>query len=192
MNRRILVFAEKISLVPDLRSPARTCARSAPKFGQGEAGPHPPRPLSCDYAGRVTSATNPLPRASDLTDRTDLLALSGVRVWTPEGTVLLDGIDWQVRPGEHWALLGPNGAGKSTLLRIAGGLRHPSAGTVDVLGRRLGRVDVRTLWPLIGFVNPSLRPPPLDLAVEDVVLTGATGTIQPLWESYGPPERRRV
>jgi iron complex transport system ATP-binding protein len=140
---------------------------------------------------------NPLPRAPDSAGSpagipSDLLAVSGVRVWTPEGSVLLDGIDWHVRPGEHWALLGPNGAGKSTLLRIAGGLRHPSAGTVDVLGRRLGRVDVRTLWPLIGFVNPSLRPPPLDLAVEDVVLTGATGTIQPLWESYGPPERRRV
>src|SRR5437879_9030649 len=141
------------------------------------------------HAERVTSATNPLPRASD---SADLLAVAGVRVWTPEQTVLLDDINWHVRPGEHWALLGPNGAGKSTLLRIAGGLRHPSAGTVDVLGRRLGRVDVRTLWPLIGFVNPSLRPPPLELAVEDVVLTGATGTIQPLWESYGPPERRRV
>jgi len=137
----------------------------------------------------VTSATNPLPRASD---SADLLAVAGVRVWTPEQTVLLDDINWHVRPGEHWALLGPNGAGKSTLLRIAGGLRHPSAGTVDVLGRRLGRVDVRTLWPLIGFVNPTLRPPPPDLAVEDVVLTGATGTIQPLWDRYGPPERRRV
>src|SRR5712692_3673298 len=65
-------------------------------------------------------------------------------------------------------------------------------GTVDVLGGRLGKVDVRTLWPLIGFVNPSLRPPPPELAVEDVVLTGATGTIQPLWDRYGPPERRRV
>jgi iron complex transport system ATP-binding protein len=137
----------------------------------------------------VTSTTKPLPRALD---STDLLAVAGVRVWTSEQTVLLDDINWRVRPGEHWALLGPNGAGKSTLLRIAGGLRHPSAGTVDVLGRRLGRVDVRTLWPLIGFVNPTLRPPAPELAVEDVVLTGATGTIQPLWERYGPPERRRV
>jgi iron complex transport system ATP-binding protein len=141
----------------------------------------------------VTSTTKSLPRAPDSTGAsTDLLTVTGVSVWTAEQTVLLDGIDWHVRPGEHWALLGPNGAGKSTLLRIAGGLRHPSAGTVDVLGRRLGRVDVRTLWPLIGFVNPSLRPPPPELAVEDVVLTGATGTIQPLWERYGPPERRRV
>ena len=127
----------------------------------------------------MTSTTDSLPRASG---SSDLLSIAGVRVWTPEGSVLLDDINWHVRPGEHWALLGPNGAGKSTLLRIAGGLRHPSAGTVDV----------RTLWPLIGFVNPTLRPPPPDLAVEDVVLTGTTGTIQPLWDRYGPPERRRV
>jgi iron complex transport system ATP-binding protein len=138
------------------------------------------------HAGRVTSEPDHLRRAPAL------LAVRGVSVWTPEQTVLLDGINWSVGPGEHWALLGPNGAGKSTLLRIAGGLSHPSTGTVDILGRRLGRVDVRTLWPLIGFVNPSLRPPPPGLPVEDVVLTGATGTIQPLWERYGPDERRRV
>ena len=117
--------------------------------------------------------------------------MSGVRVWTPEGMVLLEGIRWTVAEGQHWALLGPNGAGKSTLLRIAAGVRHPSAGAVDVLGRRLGRVDVRTLWPRIGFVDPAHRTPQ-ELAVEDVVLTGATGTVQPLWERYGDAERRRA
>jgi len=117
--------------------------------------------------------------------------MSGVRVWTPEASVLLDGIGWTVAEGQHWALLGPNGAGKSTLLRIAAGVRHPSAGTVEVLGRRLGRVDVRTLWPRIGFVDPAHRIPH-GLAVEDVVLTGATGTVQPLWERYGDVERRRA
>ena len=138
------------------------------------------------HAGRVTTEQDQLRRAPAL------LAVLGLRVWTPERTVLLDDITWSVRPGEHWALLGPNGAGKSTLLGVAAGLNHPSAGTVDVLGRRLGRVDVRTLWPLIGFVNQSMRPPPPDLAVEDVVLTGASGTVQPLWDRYGPAERRRV
>jgi molybdate transport system ATP-binding protein len=31
--------------------------------------------------------------------------------------ILLEGLNWTVREGEHWGLLGPNGAGKSTLLR---------------------------------------------------------------------------
>ena len=47
--------------------------------------------------------------------------------------------------GERWVVLGPNGAGKTTLLRIATLYQHPTSGTVDVLGQRLGKCDVRTL-----------------------------------------------
>jgi len=120
-----------------------------------------------------------------------VLELNEVRVWTSHRRMLLDGVTWTVRAGEHWALLGPNGAGKSTLLRVAGGVRFPSSGTVDVLGRRLGRVDVRALWPLIGFVNPARRAPE-DLSLQEVVLTGATGTVQPLPDRYGAAERQRA
>jgi molybdate transport system ATP-binding protein len=31
--------------------------------------------------------------------------------------VLFEGINWEIRKGEHWAVVGPNGAGKSTLVR---------------------------------------------------------------------------
>jgi len=91
-------------------------------------------------------------------------------------TQILDGIDLRVGAGEHWALLGPNGAGKSTLLGFCGAQTHPTSGTVDVLGRRLGRVDLQELRRKIGQVNPRhpLRSP---LSVTDVVLTGVTGTI---------------
>lgn len=120
-----------------------------------------------------------------------LLEVSHATVWVPGPTTLLDDISWSVSAGEHWALLGPNGAGKSTLLRLAAGLRHPSSGRVEILGQRLGRVDVRRLWALIGFVNP-MHPTPPELPLADVVLTGATGTVQPLWERYGPAERKRA
>ncbi|MDR6867627.1 iron complex transport system ATP-binding protein [Microbacterium resistens] len=94
-----------------------------------------------------------------------------------EGRTILHDVDLTVRAGEHWALLGPNGAGKSTILGFCGALVHPSSGTVDVLGRRLGRVDLQTLRRDIGHVDPrhALRSP---LTVEDVVLTGLTGTIE--------------
>jgi iron complex transport system ATP-binding protein len=84
-------------------------------------------------------------------------------------------ITFTVRAGEHWALLGPNGAGKSTLLTILGAFGHPTRGTVDVLGRRLGRVDMRELRTHIGHVDPRHR---LDrpLPAHDVVLTGLTNT----------------
>jgi len=119
------------------------------------------------------------------------LELERVRVWVPGGAELLREVTWRVRSGEHWALLGPNGAGKSTLLSLAGARRHPSAGTVRVLGERLGKVDVRELRRLIGVVDPALRMPD-ELTAETVVLTGASGSVQPLWSRYGAAERARA
>jgi len=93
------------------------------------------------------------------------------------GLQILDGIDLTVRAGEHWALLGPNGAGKSTVLSFCGAQVHPTSGTVDVLGRRLGRVDLQTLRREIGHVNPR-HPVRSPLSVLEVVLTGVTGTVE--------------
>lgn len=109
------------------------------------------------------------------------LAFSNVLVWEQRdgGRIhVLDGVDWSVRAGEHWAVTGPNGAGKSTLLSVAAGARHPSRGSVDILGRRLGRVDVRELRTHIGQVNPRLEEwfAP-SRTVLDVVVSGATGSV---------------
>ncbi|HEX9066876.1 MAG TPA: ATP-binding cassette domain-containing protein [Streptosporangiaceae bacterium] len=92
-----------------------------------------------------------------------------------DGRPLLDQITLRVRGGEHWALLGPNGAGKSTLLRLLATYAHPTSGTVDILGRRLGRTDVFTLRPLVTLVSSHL-PVPARRSVRELVLTGATGT----------------
>ena len=67
--------------------------------------------------------------------------------------MLLEQIDWQVERGEHWVMLGPNGAGKTTLLHLAAADSHPSGGTVEVLGRRLGATDMRALREDIGLVD---------------------------------------
>lgn len=96
--------------------------------------------------------------------------------------LLLDAITMRVNAGEHWALLGPNGAGKSTLLNLCGAVNHPTRGTVKVLGQQLGRVDMRELRGLIGFVNPR-HPLRSNLGIEQIILTGVTGTIEtvPRW-----------
>ncbi|MGL6278355.1 MAG: ABC transporter ATP-binding protein [Gaiella sp.] len=91
---------------------------------------------------------------------------------------ILHEVDWTVRAGERWALLGANGAGKTTLLGAAGAVSFPSSGAVSVLGRPLGRADVHALRAEIGHVDvrDASRFAPR-LTVEEVVRTGATGTI---------------
>jgi iron complex transport system ATP-binding protein len=90
---------------------------------------------------------------------------------------LLRGITVTVRAGQHWALLGPNGAGKSTLLRVFASYAHPTRGQAEILGHRLGRVNVFDLRPQIGYVT-SHHPLTSPRTVREVVWTGATGTIE--------------
>ena len=55
---------------------------------------------------------------------------------------VVDGVDFEVHPGEIVGLLGPNGAGKTTTFRMACGMIDPDAGRVMLAGQ-----DV-TNWPM--------------------------------------------
>lgn len=105
-----------------------------------------------------------------------VLDLSHVDVARGNREILHD-VCLRVGRGEHWALIGPNGAGKSTILGMCGAEFHPTRGTVDVLGQRLGRVEIRKLRESIGHVNPR-HPLRSALGVRDIILSGATGTVE--------------
>ncbi|WP_129840059.1 ATP-binding cassette domain-containing protein [Streptomyces sp. RFCAC02] len=107
------------------------------------------------------------------------------------GQVILDRVGLRIGAGEHWALLGANGAGKTSLLRVVGAVTHPTSGTARILGHRLGRVDVRELRARLGHVSSSQRVPQ-DQTATTVVLTGASGTVQPLWRAYDDAVRERA
>jgi ATP-binding cassette subfamily F protein 3 len=48
------------------------------------------------------------------------------------GQILLNGVDWHLRPGERIGLCGENGAGKTTLLRLLAGQYEADAGQVQI------------------------------------------------------------
>ena len=52
--------------------------------------------------------------------------------------------DLELHPGELVGILGPSGSGKSTLLTIMGGLRSPSAGSVEIGGRPFSALPERS------------------------------------------------
>ncbi|MHB1103970.1 MAG: heme ABC exporter ATP-binding protein CcmA [Devosia sp.] len=48
--------------------------------------------------------------------------------------LLVDGLDFEVEPGEIVLLRGPNGAGKTTLLLALAGIIRPTTGTIAITG----------------------------------------------------------
>ena len=120
------------------------------------------------------------------------LRLTGLGVVRDRRPLLAD-VNWTVAPGERWAMLGPNGAGKSTLLRVAALYLHPTHGTVEVLGRRLGRVDVRRMRHRVGYASAMLsdriRP---TISALDAVMTARHGALEPWWHSYDDADRQRA
>jgi NitT/TauT family transport system ATP-binding protein len=66
---------------------------------------------------------------------------------TPDGRLpVLDGIDFELYPGEIVALLGKSGSGKSTLLRCIAGLIEPSTGRVAYKGTQLNGRTRASRW----------------------------------------------
>jgi iron complex transport system ATP-binding protein len=123
---------------------------------------------------------------------TDVLDLQAVTIRRGT-TTILDRVTWTVREGERWVVLGRNGAGKTTMLQVASGRMHPTSGTAELLGERLGQVDVFELRPRIGLSSAALadRIPPGE-TVRDVVLTAAYGVTGRWRESYEQLDESRA
>jgi iron complex transport system ATP-binding protein len=120
-----------------------------------------------------------------------VLDLHGVTVRI-DGRTVLDRLDWRVEPDQRWVVVGPNGSGKTTLLRVVAMYLHPSAGQIEVLGQRVGRVDVRRLRPRVGLASAAmvdLIPP--SVTALDAVVTARHGALAPWWHRYDEEDRKR-
>jgi iron complex transport system ATP-binding protein len=123
-----------------------------------------------------------------VTDR-PALRLEGVGL-ARDGRWILDGIDWQVDDGQRWIVLGPNGSGKTSLIRIASFQTHPTRGDVEVLGQRLGRVNIWRLRNQIGLASSALADQlRATIAALDVVMCAKNGALEPWWHTYDDADR---
>ena len=88
------------------------------------------------------------------------------------GTTALDGVDFEVRPGEVVALLGENGAGKSTLASIIAGSNEPTSGSMTWDGADYAPADPHEAMAHgIAMIHQELRLLP-DLSVAENVMVG--------------------
>ncbi len=117
----------------------------------------------------------------------------GAGLMVPGGQVILADVDWTVRVGERWVVVGANGSGKTSLLRLAGAQSRPSFGTVDVLGERLGRTDMRRLRRRIGVASAAvadqLRP---GLTAHEAVVSARFGALETWWHDYAAADHERA
>ncbi|RTM01643.1 type I secretion system permease/ATPase [Ancylobacter aquaticus] len=89
----------------------------------------------------------------DLPTPTGRLSLANIMA-APPGIrrPVLEGIGFQVEPGEGLGILGPSASGKSTLARLIVGLWRPLSGSVRLDGATLDQWDADTLGRHIGYL----------------------------------------
>jgi ABC-2 type transport system ATP-binding protein len=92
--------------------------------------------------------------------------------------VAVDGVNFDVQPGEIFGFLGPNGAGKTTTIKMLTGLLRPTSGSALVAGHDVTR-EVPQVKRRIGYMS-QLFSLYADLSVEENIqlfagLYGVTG-----------------
>lgn len=114
-----------------------------------------------------------------------LLRTEALRKGFP-GVLALDGVDFDLRPGEVHVLLGENGAGKSTLIRLLAGAHRPDSGRILVDGAPVRIQSARDAGELgIATIHQEFNLVP-DLTVAENVFLGR----QP--RRYGLLDRARM
>jgi iron complex transport system ATP-binding protein len=127
-----------------------------------------------------------------VTEADPVIAVRGLTV-RRAGRTILGPLDWTVRAGERWVVLGPNGSGKTTLLSVVGLELWPTAGTVEVLGARYGRVDSREHRKRIGTAGSAVEGTVRsDLTPVTLVMTARHAATEPWWHVYTEEDRARA
>src|SRR5690242_6681859 len=82
----------------------------------------------------LASKNNTEPKNSIVLDNVTKIYPMGRRTYQALG-----GVSLTIEPGEFVAIVGPSGSGKSTILNLMTGIDRPSAGTISIGGKSLGK-----------------------------------------------------
>jgi ABC-type multidrug transport system fused ATPase/permease subunit len=156
--------------------------------------------------------------ATPLTERPRLIVCTGVKFQYDADKPALDGADFDARAGERVAIVGASGCGKSSLLKLLPRLYDAEDGRIEIDGRDVRTLQLRTLRQAISFVPqepilfqgtlrenlrhgcPTATPEDLDRAVRIACLTdvvdrlpdGLKSMLGPMGAGLSGGERQRV
>ncbi len=103
-----------------------------------------------------------------------LVRLTGAAI-KYDDTVIFEGLDWTIEPGEHWQLSGPNGSGKTGLLSLITG-DHPQCYVNDIFVFGFQRGSGESIWQIkqyIGYVSTALQwEHRVSVSVRNVIISG--------------------
>ncbi|MEE2035186.1 ABC transporter ATP-binding protein [Rhodococcus chondri] len=104
-----------------------------------------------------------------------------------DGTPVLDGIDFDIAPGEFVSVIGPSGSGKSTLFGLIAGLDTPDSGSVVVGGAPAapGRAALMPQKDLLFPWRSVLDNCSLGLEVQGVSRARARAAARKLFPAFG-------
>lgn len=109
------------------------------------------------------------------------------------GRDILKAVSLTINSSERWVIIGPNGAGKTTLLRVCAAQIQPSSGSAEILGHKIGAVNVFELRTRIGFASSAMAYQiPNSERVLDAVMTASYGVVGRWNEDYEDLDERRA
>jgi ATP-binding cassette subfamily B protein len=92
------------------------------------------------------------PGAPPLRVREGRVAFDDVRFYYDEKRPILQGVSFEVKPGQTLAIVGPSGAGKSTISRLLFRFYEPQGGRILIDGQDILAVTQKSLRAAIGMV----------------------------------------
>ena len=100
--------------------------------------------------------------------------------YTPDGPLIINGLNLSIKPGEYLGIVGSTGCGKSTLFRLLLGFEEPESGAIFYDDQNLKNLDLHSVRRNIGIVlqNGSMFS---DSIFSNITITNPAATMDDAW-----------